>query len=901
MIYRTTSNAFDSLGSTSASPSSAAAGDAEAASSPRKAAQVLAQAAGDGDIGIIQAYLRSGPHADPDARSPHTGHTLLWDAAFGGHEPIVRLLANHGAEFDTCFQDIDDPFTGTTVWRQCSPLWLSIHCGHTAVTRLLLDVGAAPERTNQPFRMAECHGGRESRARTPFFHACCIGNVDAVSLLAGRSEINATNPHDGLTAFWAAACMGHEPICRLLYAAGADPSSTPHRSTHAAHVGASPLWVACEQGRTEIVELLASLGLHDEEAERLESHPRGTVEDAARCNGHADILSYLKLLRAVEPTRALCAAKQRLSLAKSMNARLGAGASSKMHTLPPDLIETISHVLLRNGWCPGGGLVRRTLALRCAAEVHSDTFGVAQSRAAVARTFAAAAQATADAAAAELARCEEAATLAAVSAAQCTVMATSSLQLLEQARQPARAAVESAAVAKRHKSEASAAAKDCAELAARSITAESSMSIEVGVQVAVEQAAAVQTAAAMAAARAAALAEAARTAEPELRRAEQAARLAVTDAAAASDELVATKQRLVEVRQPMVRAVEAQASAAAAELASTEAERWLEVANAGAGAARRAEVVEHVALCSRALRKESRAFIAAAECDMESSGWLQIDDEVGVCYYNARTERRTRAQPQALREVITARAAVRARQQANLLLLLPAVELDALTSVVTGEVELPITPVGEPSSAPVPAMRNSRRRSRRRERSQPFSDEEEEEEEESPPGTPPSESESTTSHRVGFSGVLWDGPLPPLFVRHSMHRSSSASSDLNLSSSSSSSSSSSGSSSGGGGRGGGRLVSKMQAAMVANEQLAVAAAAARAKSAQLLSPSVLGMRMEWAECLKNKNGRMPGSSSGGGGGSRGSNSNARSSQSRGLRAGRISPVQIDPLDLCRVE
>ena len=37
-------------------------------------------------------------------------------------------------------------------------------------------------------------------------------------------DINAANEHDGLTPFWAAACMGHEPICRLLFAAGADPS-----------------------------------------------------------------------------------------------------------------------------------------------------------------------------------------------------------------------------------------------------------------------------------------------------------------------------------------------------------------------------------------------------------------------------------------------------------------------------------------------------------------------------------------------------------------------------------------------------------------------------------------------------------------------------------------------------
>jgi ankyrin repeat protein len=300
MIYRLDSQAFHTERGDGQQPSSTA--PAAAAHSPAALASAAAEV---GDEETIAAFLRSAAH-DPDTRNPQTGHTLLWTAALGGHAGVVRLLAVAGANYTSCYFNIDDPFTGTTVWRQCSPLWLSVHCGHTTVTKLLLDLGADPCHTNQPFRMAECHGGRESRARTPLFHACCIGNLEAVSLLAGLVDINATNAHDGLSAFWASACMGHEPICRLLYAAGADPYSTPHRSTHAAHVGASSLWVACEQGRTEVVELLASLGLHDEEAERLENHPRGTAEDAARCNSHGDILAYLKLLREVEPTKSLC-------------------------------------------------------------------------------------------------------------------------------------------------------------------------------------------------------------------------------------------------------------------------------------------------------------------------------------------------------------------------------------------------------------------------------------------------------------------------------------------------------------------------------------------------------------------------------------------------------------------
>ena len=65
----------------------------------------------------------------------------------------------------------------------------------------------------------------------------------------------------------------------------------------------------------EALALQAQLMPVVKEAERLESHPRGTVEDAARCNGHTDILSYLELLRAVEPTKALCGESPHLTAA----------------------------------------------------------------------------------------------------------------------------------------------------------------------------------------------------------------------------------------------------------------------------------------------------------------------------------------------------------------------------------------------------------------------------------------------------------------------------------------------------------------------------------------------------------------------------------------------------------
>ena len=137
------------------------------------------------------------------------------------------------------------------------------------------------------------------------------------------------------------------------------------------------------------------------------------------------------------------------------------------------------------------------------------------------------------------------------------------------------------------------------------------------------------------------------------------------------------------------------------------------------------------ALRSRAVRKETRASVGAAQLRADSCGWLAIEDEFGeVYYFHGRTvrthsslflsalpiqesglweqERRTRAEPAAFRDLRAAQLAAQSRQDANLQSLLSAVQ---------------ITPPDGPS-ARTPLSR----------RAKPEKD--------SPPGTPPSERQS---------------------------------------------------------------------------------------------------------------------------------------------------------------
>ena len=141
----------------------------------------------------------------------------------------------------------------------------------------------------------------------------CQGTVDGVIFILNGAE------HAGLESLWNRLLVGRSHEDNFPQSITHLPILTGQKTafTTAGDVD-KQVSAALSNGQslyTLDVELLASLGLHDEEVERLESHPRGTVEDAAQCNGHTDILSYLELLRAVEPTKALCGESPHLTAA----------------------------------------------------------------------------------------------------------------------------------------------------------------------------------------------------------------------------------------------------------------------------------------------------------------------------------------------------------------------------------------------------------------------------------------------------------------------------------------------------------------------------------------------------------------------------------------------------------
>ena len=97
------------------------------------------------------------------------GRTPLWWAAENGHEMVVKLLVEKGADVNS--KDDRDGWT---------PLWRAAENGHEAVVELLVEKGA---------------------------------------------DVNSKEDRDGRTPLWWAAENGHEEVVKLLLEKGADVDS----------------------------------------------------------------------------------------------------------------------------------------------------------------------------------------------------------------------------------------------------------------------------------------------------------------------------------------------------------------------------------------------------------------------------------------------------------------------------------------------------------------------------------------------------------------------------------------------------------------------------------------------------------------------------------------------------
>ncbi|KAJ7144592.1 ankyrin repeat-containing domain protein [Mycena epipterygia] len=240
---------------------------------------------------IVRLLLEHGANVNAEGRDFNLGQdfSVLWVASEKGHEAIVKLLIAHGADvnaengwragalqaaseqgypaiFKLLIQQGAD--INAKIKGQPSALQAASAQGHKAIVNLLIAHGADVNAEN---------GLQESALGA----ASANGHKAIVKLLITHgADVNAENGLQG-SALGAASANGHEAIVKLLIAHGAD--------VNAKKGWQRALYVASEKGHEEIVKFLIEHGA-DVNAE---NGWRGSALRAASANRHEAIVKLL--------------------------------------------------------------------------------------------------------------------------------------------------------------------------------------------------------------------------------------------------------------------------------------------------------------------------------------------------------------------------------------------------------------------------------------------------------------------------------------------------------------------------------------------------------------------------------------------------------------------------------
>jgi ankyrin repeat protein len=213
---------------------------------------VFSHVAEQGDE-VILTFLCASGKLDVETKDKNYGQTPLSWAAEKGHEAVVKLLLEKGAEMETK----DDNYSRT-------PLSWAAEKGHEAVVKLLLEKGAEMETKDDNF------------GRTPLSWAAMNGHEAVVKLLLEKGAESQT------PLSWA-AMNGHEAIVKLLLEKGAEMETKDN-------IGQTPLSWAAVKGHEAVVKLLLEKGA---EMETKDDNFGQTPLSWAAMNGHEAVVKLL--------------------------------------------------------------------------------------------------------------------------------------------------------------------------------------------------------------------------------------------------------------------------------------------------------------------------------------------------------------------------------------------------------------------------------------------------------------------------------------------------------------------------------------------------------------------------------------------------------------------------------
>jgi ankyrin repeat protein len=248
----------------------------------------LHHAADRGHEAVVGLLVEHG--ADADVRD-NDGYTALHLAANHGHVAVVRLLVERGADLNT-----KDYYTHKTA------LYRAAGRGYTEVVRLLVENGADINEIYHNANTAVCRAAENGyeevvrllvergadmngkHCKTPLCWAANNGHEEVVRLLVDcGADINVQDSYSENTTLCCAAENGHEEVVRFLVERGADINAK------GIHADVTALSKAAENGHEEVVRLLIGYGADV----KVTTKYAETALDRAARNRHDEIVRLL--------------------------------------------------------------------------------------------------------------------------------------------------------------------------------------------------------------------------------------------------------------------------------------------------------------------------------------------------------------------------------------------------------------------------------------------------------------------------------------------------------------------------------------------------------------------------------------------------------------------------------